>query len=106
MANKYLRTENRVKGKVETFSEDASVFLAQRGLTIADMVASVVSGDAVSINSQSRANDLLSFQISFNQIGESVVKVTTTVSGNDENAISLWRFRTLDDGSGSMSGYV
>ena len=105
MANKgskYLRIENRVKGRVETFSEDATVFLANRGLTVADMAVSVVSGNAVSISAQSRTGDLLSFQISFNQVGESVVKVTTTVSGNDENAISLWLFRTLDDGSNAF----
>ena len=97
---RYKQVINRVKGTIETFEEDASVAASEVGVTVANMVPTVVSGNAVSVVSSSFSDESLTYQINFREIGSSVLKITTTFSGTDEAIVSLYLLRTLDDGSG------
>ena len=98
---KYQKVVNRPKGTIETFQEDASVISDNSGLAVNTMTASIVSGSSASIAAQSYANESLSFQINFSKLGQSVVKVVTDFGGSDETSVSIWLFRTTDDGSNS-----
>ena len=101
------KTINRIKGTIETFEEDASVLSDNSLLSVTTMSASVTSGNSVSINSQTYENESLLFQVNFSQAGYSTVKVETQFSGSDEKQVTIWRFRTLDDGTNSpFTDYV
>lgn len=104
VARRYNRRINRVQGTVETFMEDSTVVARNLGLTVADMVASVVSGTAVSIPNQAYSDETLSFQVNFREPGQATVKIVTTFVGSDEQIVSLYLIRTLDDGSGDSFG--
>ena len=105
---KYHKIINRTVNSVETFTEDASRASGVVTLPVNDMVASVVSGTAVTINAQSffPSSESLAFQVNFSRVGECSLKVETTFTGSSDKIITLYRFRSLDDGRGSAVGYV
>lgn len=101
----YDKIVSRPKGTIETFEQDGSVFAGNSGLTISGMVAAVTAGTAHSISSQTYASESLLFQVNFSEVGSSVMTITTSFAATDEKHVSVWRFRTLDDGS-INGGYV
>lgn len=106
MVDRYAKHLNHPKGMVKTFKEYGSVLAAKKGLTIAGMVASVVSGSGVTIQSQAYSAGVLSFQLNFNDVGTTIIKVTTTYTGSDEANVKLYKAKTLDDGEGFFPDYV
>ena len=105
---KYQKIHNRPKGTIETFSEDASVASDISALTVANMVASIASGSSAEITTQSynSGEEALYYQVRFSEIGSTAIKVVTTFTGSAEAIVSVYKFRTTNDGTGSMAvGY-
>ena len=71
------------------------------------MIASILSGSSVSVNSQTftSADNQLAYQLRFNNAGKAVVRITVTFSGTDETKISDYHYTTIDNQSTSV-GYV
>ena len=104
---KYQKVHSRPRGTIETFAEDSSVAASISGMTIANMVASVTSGSSASIVLQSYnpADEVLYYQVSFADPGTSILKTTTIYTGSAETTVTMYKFRTLDDGRGNIYGY-
>ena len=102
---KYHKIINRTKGSIETFTEDASRASGVATLPVANMVASVVSGNASSIPAQTffSTGAYLAFQVNFSKFGNTVIKVETTFTGSSDKIITLYLFRSLDDGTGTIA---
>lgn len=96
---RYQKVYNRVKGSIETFSEDATVVADDD--TVVSMTASIVSGTSISIvdQSYSSVSEALTYQVSFSNIGSTILKVVTVLSSDDE-IVTTYLFRSTDDGTG------
>ena len=96
---RYKAYRSEPKGSVLTYYEDSSLLARRSGLTVANMVASVLSGSSVSINTQAytAANNSLAYQINFLNAGNAVVRITTTFSGTDETKVSDYHYKVLDN---------
>ena len=99
---------SRTKGTVETFYEDSSVLADNIGIPVADMTATVMAGTSASISSQtySGTNEELAFTMNFSSVGKVMVRVQTTFSGSEETVTTMYQFRSLDDGTGSLGDYL
>lgn len=85
------------KGSVKTYTRYRSVVAADLGLTIANIVASVVEGDSVSIESQTFSTNKIDFQVNFSTAGKSIVRITTTFDSSSEQHVEDILFQTLDN---------
>ena len=94
----YTSIINKQKGAKQTFYVDASREESASGLTVANMVAAVEDGTSASISTQSyNATDTeLSYMVSFNEAGETIISVTTTFAGTEETMVNRLLFRTID----------
>lgn len=92
-----MRKINRQKDTVETFVTDGTVAANDTGLSINTMTASVESGSAVTINSQSYSSSTqaLSYQLQFVREGDAVVKIVTDYDASDEQDVERRRFSTI-----------
>jgi len=104
---RYAQRRNEPKGSVITYYDDSSLIARRTNLTVSNMVASVTSGRAVSVNNQQFASSTnqLSYQIAFNESGSSTVRVTTTFASSDEVKVSDYRYQVLPNDS-DVVGYI
>ena len=96
------------KGSITTFYEDASMHEARSGLTVATMVATVIDGTSITIESQtySAANKELSFQLNFARAGAINLEVATTFSGSSEKVITPYRFTSTTSREEPIADYL
>ena len=96
---RYKAHRNNPKGAIVTYYDDSSLIAQRTGLVVSNMAASILSGTAVVIQSQSydAALNQLAYQINFQNAGEAVVRVTTTFNGTDETNVADYKYRVLDN---------
>ena len=93
-------------GNVRTYFDDASTAARRSGLTLENVVADVEDGSGITIEDQDfdSSTGQIRFQLSFNQPGEALIRLTTTFASSRETIVERYHAICLTKRGGRPIG--